>query len=36
MSKFDELVMLVKSKGWLCTETELKKKIFIYGFPDGR
>lgn len=35
MSKFDELVKFARSKGWLSTEIERKKKIFIRGFPDG-
>lgn len=32
MSKFDELVLLLKSKGWLCTEIELKKKYSFTAF----
>lgn len=32
MSKFDELVKLAKSKGWLCTEIVLKEKYSFAAF----
>ena len=35
MSKFDELVKIVKSKGWVVTEIERKKKYLFASFLMG-